>query len=202
MKKSELSSKKTQTSFTIDTKRGRPTILSEELHQKLRAMIVKLRTAGPVTNIHVVRGVLAGIVRPNFKKIGQFLDFEVTRSYEFEQDHMNFSRRAATASRPIIIQSLWEEINTQYLHDIVSAVQTYNIPDELILNADQTPSKYVPTTNVTLAEQGTAHLPVRGRNVKRAITVTAIQSLSGKILPFQIIYTGKTERCLPKNATG
>ena len=88
------------------------------------------------------------------------------------------------------------------MHDIVSAVQTCNIPDELILNADQTPSKYVPTTNVTLSEQGTAHLPVRGRNVKRAITVTAIQTLSGKILPFQIIYTGKTERCLPKNATG
>ena len=115
---------------------------------------------------------------------------------------MNFSRRAAATSRPSIIQSLWEEINTQYLHDIASAVRTYNIPDELILNADQTPSKYVPSTNVTLAEQGTAHLPVRGRNGKRAITVTVIQSLSGKMLPFQIIYTGKTERCLPKNATG
>ena len=60
--KSELSSKKPQTSFTIGTKRGRPAILSEELDQKLRAMIVNLRTAGAVINIHVTRGVLAGIV--------------------------------------------------------------------------------------------------------------------------------------------
>ena len=34
------------------------------------------------------------------------------------------------------------------------------------------------------------------------ITVPVIQSLSGKMLLFQIIYTGKTERCLPKNGTG
>ena len=66
------------------------------------------------------------------------------------------------------------------------------------MNADQTPSKYVTTTNVTMAEQGTAHIPVEGGDDERAITVTVIQSLSGKILPSQIIYNGKTERCLPK----
>ena len=35
---------------------------------------------------------------------------------------------------------------------------------------------------------------------KWAIKATVIQILSGKILPFQIIYTAKTETCLPKNA--
>ena len=53
-----------------------------------------------------------------------------------------------------------------------------------------------------MAEQGTGHIPVRGGDDERAITVTVIQSLSGKMLPFQIIYTGKTERCPLKNATG
>ena len=71
----------------------------------------------------------------------------------------------------------------------------------MILNADQTPSKYVPTTNVTISEQGTAHIPVRGRDDKSATAVAVFQSLSGKMLSFQIIYTGKTERFLPKNAT-
>ena len=60
--KSELSSRKPQTRFTIGTKRGRPTILSEELDQKLKATIVNLTTVGAVINIHVVRDVLAGIV--------------------------------------------------------------------------------------------------------------------------------------------
>ena len=57
------------------------------------------------------------------------------------------------------------------------------------MNADQTPSKSVPTINVTLAEQGTAHIPVRGGHDECAIlAVTVIQSLSGKMLHFQIIY--------------
>ena len=53
-----------------------------------------------------------------------------------------------------------------------------------------------------MAEQGTAHIPVRGGDDKRDISETVIQSLSDKILPFQIIYNEKTERCLPKNDTG
>ena len=43
-------------------------------------MIVNLRTAGVVINIHVVSGVLTGIVTSNLEKFGQFSDFEVTRS--------------------------------------------------------------------------------------------------------------------------
>ena len=41
-------------------------------------MIVNLRTAGAVINTHVVSGVLAGIVKSNLEKFGQFSDFEVT----------------------------------------------------------------------------------------------------------------------------
>ena len=77
--KSELSSKKPQTSFVIGTKRDRPTMLSEEVDQKLRSIIVNFRTVGAVINIHVVPGVLAGIVRSNLETFGQFSHFEVTR---------------------------------------------------------------------------------------------------------------------------
>ena len=104
--KSELSSKKPRTNFTIAIKKGRPTRLSEELDQKLRAMIINLRTAGAVINIHVVRGVLAGNVRSNLEIFGQFPDFEMTGSWVHSLYHcINFYRRAATTSRPIITRS-------------------------------------------------------------------------------------------------
>ena len=32
-----------------------------------------------------------------------------------------------------------------------------------------------------------------------AITLTLIETLTGEILPFKVIYQGKTERCLPKD---
>ena len=81
--KAELNSKKPRSCLTIGTKRGRPTIHSAELDQKLRAMIINLRTAGAEITIHVLRGVLAGIIRSNLERFGQFSDFEVTRSFFF-----------------------------------------------------------------------------------------------------------------------
>ena len=42
----------------------------------VRAIIVNVRTAGVVINIHVVCGVLAGIVRSNLEKFGQFSDLK------------------------------------------------------------------------------------------------------------------------------
>ena len=102
-----------------------------------------------------------------------------------------------TTSGPIVTSSLWEEVRTQLHNDIVSAVLKYNIPDELILNIDQTPSKFVPTENVTMAETGSKHVSRKGGNEKRSITVTLPETITGKILPFQLIYTGKTARSLP-----
>ena len=70
----------------------------------------------------------------------------------------------------------------------------YNIPDELILNIDQPPSKFLPTENITMAETGSKHVSRKGGNDKRGITVTLSETITGKILPFQLIYTGKTAR--------
>lgn len=79
----------------------------------------------------------------------------------------------------------------------MSAMVEDEIPDELILNVDQTPFKFVPTDNVTMAEKSSKHVSRKGSNDKRGITVTLADTLSGQILPFQIIYTDKTSRSLP-----
>ena len=85
----------------------------------------------------------------------------------------------------------------KYLHDIVHSVVSNSIPDELTINADQTPSKYVPIANVTMAEENSKHVARKGANDKRGITVTLGESLSGEILPMQLMYKGKTNRSLP-----
>ena len=110
---------------------------------------------------------------------------------------MNLSRRMVTTSRPTVTRSIWLETRMQYLHDIVHAVVSRSIPDELIINADQMPSKYAPTANVTMAEKNSKHVARKGANDKRGITVTLGESLSGKILPMQLTYKGKTDRSLP-----
>ena len=77
---------------------------------------------------------------------------------------MNFSRRMVTTSRPIVTKSLWIETRTQFLHDIAHDVAKYDIPNELIINVDQTPSKYVPAERVTKAEKNSKHIAKKGRS--------------------------------------
>ena len=41
-------------------------------------------------------------------------------------------------------------------------------------------------------------VPIKGIDDKRQITATFAISMSGEFLPIQVIYEGKTKRCLPK----
>ena len=113
---------------------------------------------------------------------------------------MKMSRCVSTISRPIITRVLWEEISTQYLHEISSPTKSHQIPDELILNLDQIPSKFVAASKVTMAEKGSKHVSIAGGTDKRCIKLTVTKTMSGQLLLLQVIYKRKMERCLPPKA--
>ena len=68
----------------------------------------------------------------------------------------------------------------------------HGIPDELIINANQTPSKCLATDNITMEAKGQKHIS----SDKKSITLTVCELLNGKILPLQLIYKGKAQRSL------
>ena len=72
-----------------------------------------------------------------------------------------------------------------------------NIPNELIIDADQSPCRFVATDNITRIAQGEKHVSRRGEADKKSNTMTLCESFDIAIPPFQLIYTGKTERSLP-----
>ena len=129
------------------------------------------------------------------------MDFVVTRGWmQRLYKRMQFSRRMVTTSKPIVTKSILEEVKSKFLHDIVKLCIEHNIPDELIVNIDQTPSKYVPTDRVTMTKKRSKHVSRIGSADKRTITATYSETLSGDILPFQLIYKGKTRQSLPKTS--
>ena len=159
-----------------------------------------MRTAGGTINKHVIYGIFIALIKADMTRYGGYLDVTVTKGWlQSLYSRMNICRGMVTTSRPIVTSSLWEEVRTQFHNDIASAVLKCNIPDELILNIDQTPSKVVPTENVAMAQTGSKHVSRKGGNDKCGITVTLSETITEKILPFQLIYTGKTAR---KNHTG
>ena len=160
-----------------------------------------MRITGAPINIHTVCGVLAALVHSDVEKYGHFLDFQATRPWVRTLYYrIKMSHRVSTTSRPIITRALWEGINTQYLHEISSLTKSHEIPDELILNLDQTSPKFVAANMVTMAEKGLKQVSIAGGTNKRCITLTVTKSMSGQLLPLQVIYKGKMERCLPPKA--
>ena len=111
---------------------------------------------------------------------------------------MGFVKRFGTTGKVPIPEALRKELETSFLHNIVRKIEDNNILPSLVLNLDQTPSKYVPVSNKTLAMKGAKTVPIKGSNDKRMITLTFTITLDGKFLPPQIIYGGKTLQSLPR----
>ena len=108
---------------------------------------------------------------------------------------MGFSRRFGTTSKVPIPEKARKEIELLFMHKVVKKVEKHDIPHSLILNADQTPSKYVPSARYTLAQKNSKEVPIAGGADKRAITATFVETLDSKL---QLIYGGKTKQSLPK----
>ena len=104
-----------------------------------------------------------------------------------------------TIARPPVPKGLYDECRASYLRDIEAIRKEYNIPPELILNADQTPSSYISVGKSTMAKRGDKSVSIKGLSDKRNITLTFIITLAGDFLPLQIIYGGKTDRCHPRD---
>jgi len=87
----------------------------------------------------------------------------------------------------------YEQLKEEFLLEIKVIVNMNEIPPDLIINFDQTALNYVPVSHWTMDQEGAK------RDDKRQITVVFAGSSSGYFLPPQLIYEGKTSRCLPNH---
>ena len=113
---------------------------------------------------------------------------------------MGFVRRAGTTGKIEIPAFAKKEVELTFLHAIVNNVEKFQIPTSLVLNLDQTNSKYVSMGKTTIAEKVSNSIPISGLSDKRSMTATFTITLNGKVLEMQLIYGGKTNQSLPKFA--
>ena len=104
-------------------------------------------------------------------------------------------RRASTKAK--VTAADFDAHKAQFVFDIQTIVEMEEIPSDLIINWDHTGIHYVPVSNWTLAEEGSKRVEIAGADDKRQITAVFAGTKSGKFLPPQIIYAGKTKKCLP-----
>ena len=178
--------------------RGKPNKLGD-LDQKVQAYIRKLRAAGTPVNRSIVIAAARGMVMHHSPSLlpehGGNLELG-SKCAESLMSRMGLVRRKATKAarkKPTDFESL----KAQFLQRITKVVKDHSVPPALILNLDQTGTKLVPTSEWTMAVEGSKQVSVVGLEDKREITVVLCCSLSGDLLPPQVIYIGKTSQCHP-----
>ena len=109
------------------------------------------------------------------------------------------TRRIATTARIPEAPALVAETKLDFQRKIRQLQSWHSIPDNLLINFDQTPLPYIVTGNNTLNEKAAKSVPLKGKGKKKQITGTFAVSMTGDFLPMQLTYEGKTPRCLPKD---
>ncbi len=102
---------------------------------------------------------------------------------------MGLVKRRASTKSEVSVEN-FEELKEQYLIDIKANVVMDEIPDELVIN-------YIPVSSWTMEKEGSKRLEIAGIDDKRQITAVFACSITGDFLPIQLIYKGKTKKCLP-----
>ena len=90
---------------------------------------------------------------------------------------MGFVRRAETTGKVEIPAGAKKEAELTFLHEIVNDAEKFQIPSSLVLNLDQTNSKYV-SMGKAMAEKGSNSVPISGLSDKRSMTATFTKTLN------------------------
>ena len=172
------------TSVTLKPQ-GRPFLLGE-IDEIVQRYIPATSNRGSVITRGVTVSTAKALMTRNPHLIGN-VDVKSSHWAQSLYRRMGFRRRQAATSKLEIPEGALKEIKLLFHHDIASKVEKFSIPHSLIINLDQTPTKYVPVGRTTLAKKNTKTVPIKGSSDKRTITATFAISLQGDFLPMQLI---------------
>jgi len=102
---------------------------------------------------------------------------------------MGMVKRRVSSKAKVDVEN-FDRIKEGFLLNVVSL---YKIPPSLVINWDQTAIHYVPTSSWTMEEEGARRVEI-ARKDKQQITA----ALAEDFLPPQLVYEGKTPRCIPQ----
>ena len=133
--------------------------------------IIASSNRGNVVSRSIATSTAKALISCNPGYVGQ-IDLESSSWAQSLFRRIGFVRRRGTTATLEIPDGVFKEAQLLLTHDIVSKVDKYNIPDSLVINIDQTLTKYVPVSRSTLAKKNSKAVAIKGSSDKRSITAT------------------------------
>ena len=180
-------------------KTGRPLLLGVDLDKQIRAYLEALRDNGAVVNTAITIACARGVVKSFDSNLLECNGghIHLTKHWaKYLMERMGFvKRRASTKAKVSLVK--FERYKAQFNFDVKAIIEMEEIPSELVINWDQTGIHYVPVSSWTMAKEGSKRVEIAGIDDKRQITAVFGGTMAGDFLPPQLIYQGKTSKCLP-----
>lgn len=165
----------------------------------MQAYIKCLRENGAVINTAIVMAVSEGIVKSHDSNLLKVNGGHIACNKNWAKSLLSslgyVKRRASTKMK--VLPPDFEACKSQFVLDVQSIIELEEILRDLIINWDHTGVNYVPVGSWTMAKEGSKRVEIAGIEDKRQITSVLAGTMSGKFLPSQVIYAGKTPRCFP-----
>ncbi|KAL3683076.1 hypothetical protein R1sor_001098 [Riccia sorocarpa] len=173
----------------------------EELEQEYRALIEAVKSEGSILNSVTLQLMTRAFFQweaPEVLRVNGGT-FEASRSWIklYLRQKMGWSFRCSTTGREKEPDG-WKEKGRLMCLRMAFLIKAFAIPHELVVNMDQTGFQFVPVGQErTFAPIGEKRNSVLGKTDKRQFTVVPAMTSCGQLLPFHVIFQGKTRRYLP-----
>ncbi len=178
----------------------------EDIEEEVKDQLTKLFNSGnavlSLLNIKCIIKTMVVERKPEYFSQPGCCTFSLSAVWRWLTNVMGWSYKVVTTSANL--PANWLERGFFFNKQLCSIMAKYGryIPDELIINADQTGIKLMEMNNRTFAPKANKAAGIKpkvashSQNDKRQITVTIASSLAGDLLPLQLIFQGKTKTCL------
>lgn len=197
--KEKLSSGETSKTITsIMKERGAP-LKAGKFEPEIRQYLQALRQNGaPVSRaiaISTGNAVVEFKEKSLLKKYGGTIEFGKPWAVSLFRRMGWVKRKGTKAARQLPTNFL--EQKDAYIKLFTQKIEEGQIPKDLVINWDQTAVPIVPLSDYTMDQEGVKQVSIIAKDDKRQITAVLAVSLAGKLLPPQLIYAGKSDKCHP-----
>ena len=177
-------------------KRGKKVLLGAQVDAEVQSYVNALRSAGAPIGSSVVMAAAHG--HTTLVENGGHISMLKTWAISLLKRMGYVKQKANTKSTPEMSGERFEQVKAQFLNQIARMVHLSDIPQNLVINLDQTGIHLVRTGEWTMAVEGSKRVEMVALGYKRQVTATFAACLDGTFLPMQVLYQGKTARCHPK----
>ncbi len=131
----------------------------------------------------------------------QPVEFSVSKTFAkaFAQRRLGWTWRQTTGAARKLLED-WVVQGEEMAFQVAVLCSMHSVPNCLVVNFDQMGVHLKPFSERTYEVKGAKQVLNLGKEDKRQFTVLGSAAANGVLLPFQVVFQGKTGQVLPKNA--